>query len=142
MQDNIGVEYYCIIFVVVELLYEEGVIWVGFDDGLFYLMCDGGKNWMKVMLKGMFVWIMINSVDVDLYNLGGVYVVGICYKLGDYMFYFYYLGDYGVIWRFIIKGIDLQYFMCVLCVDLECKGLLYVGIELGMYISFDSGINW
>lgn len=56
IKDNISVEYYCMIFVVLELFYEVGVLWVGSDDGLLYFFCDGGENWSDVMFFEFFEW--------------------------------------------------------------------------------------
>lgn len=94
------------------------------------------------MFKGMLEYMMINSVDLDFFIKGGVYIVGMCYKLGDYMFYLYCIKDYGKIWKLIIKGIDGEYFICVVWVDFKWFGLFYVGMEMGMYMFFDDGENW
>lgn len=141
-QDNTGVEYYCTIFAAVESTHEEGVIWAGSDDGLLHVTRDGGKNWSNVTPKGMPEWTMINSVDVDPHNPGGVYIAGTRYKLGDYTPYLYYSGDYGASWKLITNGIDKLHFTRVLRADPEREGLLYAGTESGMYISFDNGDNW
>ena len=141
-QDNTGVEYYCTVFAAVESQHEEGVIWAGSDDGLLHVTRDGGKNWSNVTPKGMPEWTMINSVDVDPHNPGGVYVAGTRYKLGDYTPYLYYSSDYGASWKTITNGIDKLHFTRVLRADPEREGLLYAGTESGMYISFDNGDNW
>ncbi|MEL6971527.1 MAG: glycosyl hydrolase, partial [Bacteroidota bacterium] len=96
----------------------------------------------KVTPSGMPEWTMINSVEVDPHNPGGVYIAGTRYKLGDYTPYLYYSGDYGATWKTITKGIDKLHFTRVLRADPEREGLLYAGTESGMYISFDNGSSW
>ena len=43
-QDNTGVEYYATLFAVDESPIQEGLIWVGSDDGLIHLTKDGGNT--------------------------------------------------------------------------------------------------
>ncbi|KAA3641510.1 MAG: glycosyl hydrolase [Bacteroidetes bacterium] len=141
-QDNTGVEYYCTIFAVTESPVKEGLLWAGSDDGLVHVSKDGGKNWENVTPKAMPEWMMINSVEVDPFNEGGVYIAGTRYKLGDYQPYIYKSEDYGQTWKQINKGIDRQHFTRVVRADPNREGLLYAGTETGMYVSFDDGEHW
>ena len=50
-QDNTGVEYYATLFAVDESPIQEGLIWVGSDDGLIHLTKDGGETWENVTQK-------------------------------------------------------------------------------------------
>lgn len=115
---------------------------MGLDDGLVYLFCDGGENWDNIIFGDFLEWFMVNSIDFDFFNFGVVFIVGICYKLGDYQFYLYYVMDYGNNWWFIVDGIVEEYFIWVVWVDLDWEGLFYVGIESGMYFFFDNGGLW
>jgi hypothetical protein len=141
-KDNTGVEYYCTIFAAVESEHEEGVIWTGSDDGLVYITKDGGENWTNVTPSGMPEWIMINSLEVDPFNKGGLYIAATMYKSGDYRPYLYRTLDYGNTWVKITNGIDEGHFTRVVRADPKRKGLLYCGTESGMYISFDNGQSW
>lgn len=141
-KDNTSVEYYCTLFAGVESPYEEGLLWVGSDDGLIHVSKDGGKSWTNVTPKGMPEWMMINSIDPDPFVKGGAYVAGTRYKLGDYAPYLYHTTDYGNTWTKITKGIDDQHFTRVIRADPKRPGLLYAGTENGMYISFNNGKNW
>jgi photosystem II stability/assembly factor-like uncharacterized protein len=141
-KDNTSVEYYCTIFAIAESHHEHGVIWTGSDDGLVHVTRDNGKNWDKVTPPTMPEWTMINSIDIDPFNKGGVYVAGTRYKLGDYAPYLYKTEDYGKTWKQITKGIPADHFTRVLRADPVRKGLLYAGTETGMYVSFDDGSNW
>ena len=83
-QDNTSVEYYCTIFAAQESPLQEGLIWVGSDDGLVHLTKDGGQNWTNVTPQGMPKWLMINSIEPDPHNEGGCYIAGTLYKAGDF----------------------------------------------------------
>lgn len=141
-QDNTSVEYYCTIFAAVESYHEAGVIWTGSDDGLVYVTKDGGDNWDNVTPAGMPEWMMINSVEIDPFNKGGMYIAGTRYKLGDFAPYLYKTEDYGQTWKKITSGIGAEDFTRVLRADPARKGLLYAGTEAGMYVSFDDGASW
>jgi len=141
-KDNTSVEYYCTIFAATESPNEEGVIWTGSDDGLVHVTRDYGNTWTNVTPEGMPEWTMINSVEVDPFNKGGMYIAGTRYKLGDYAPYLYKTEDYGKTWKKITNGIPSEHFTRVLRADPKIKGLLYAGTEAGMYISFDDGASW
>ncbi|MGB5942280.1 MAG: glycosyl hydrolase [Leeuwenhoekiella sp.] len=141
-QDNTSVEYYATIFAANESPLEEGLIWVGSDDGLIHVTKNGGESWENVTPKKMPEWMMINSIEPSAYDPAVAYVAGTRYKLGDFQPYLYKTEDYGKSWEKITDGIAEEHFTRVLREDLEQEGLLYAGTETGMYISFDDGENW
>lgn len=141
-KDNTGVEYYCTIFAAAESHLEKDLLWTGSDDGLVHISKDGGKSWQNVTPAGMPEWMMINSIEIDPFQKGGVYIAATRYKLGDYSPYLYKSKDYGKTWTQINAGIDDSHFTRVLRADPKRKGLLYAGTETGVYISFDDGLSW
>ncbi len=141
-KDNTGVEYYATIFAAAESPYEKDLLWCGSDDGLIHVSRDGGKNWKNVTPKKLPEWTQINSIEVDPFQKGGLYVAATRYKLGDYKPYLYYTADYGETWQLITNGIPQDHFTRVVRADRKVKGLLYCGTEFGMYVSTDGGQNW
>ena len=141
-QDNTGVEYYCTLFAANESSLEEGLLWVGSDDGLIHLTRDGGENWTNVTPSQMPKWLMINSIDPSPFDPAVCYVAGTLYKTGDFRPYLYKTSDYGQTWVKITNGINKEHFTRVLRADPSRKGLLYAGTETGMYISYDDGASW
>lgn len=141
-KDNTAVEYYGTIFSAVESPQEEGVIWVGSDDGLVHITKDGGKNWENITPAGMPEWMMINCLEIDPFTNGGAYIAGTKYKTGDYMPYLYRTKDYGKTWTKITSGITDGDFTRTIRADPKRKGLLYAGTEKGIFISFDDGESW
>ena len=85
---------------------------------------------------------MINSIEIAPFTKGGAYIVGTKYKTGDYRPYIYKTENYGKSWKLIVNGIGNEDFTRALRADPKRNGLLYVGTERGMYISFDDGKNW
>ena len=141
-QDNTSVEYYCTIFAALESPRVKDLLWAGSDDGLLHLSKDGGKNWSKINIPGLPEWAMINSLEADPFNDGGLYVAATLYKLGNFQPYLFRTKDYGATWTKITSGIDKEHFTRVVRADPKRKGLLYAGTESGMYVSFDDGNQW
>ncbi|MBT8260306.1 MAG: glycosyl hydrolase, partial [Bacteroidia bacterium] len=141
-QDNTSVEYYCTIFAAQESPLQEGLLWVGSDDGLIHVTKDSGKTWDNITPKGMPEWMMINSIEPSAFDAGTCYIAGTKYKTGDFAPYLYKTTDYGKSWTKITNGINAEHFTRVLREDPKQKGLLYTGTETGMYISFNDGKNW
>ena len=143
-KDNTSVEYYGTIFCIAESAQDQGVIWCGSDDGLIHITMDGGKNWKNVTPPSdiMPEWTMINSIEADPFNAGGLYAAATSYKSDDYKPYLYKTNDYGATWTKIVTGIDSEHFTRVLRADTERQGLLFCGTESGMYISFNNGETW
>lgn len=141
-QDNTGVEFYGTIFAGEESRQEEGVIWIGSDDGLVHVTRDGGKTWKNVTPPMSPKQNMINCIDVNPHKNGGAYVAATSYKFGDYTPYLYKTDDYGETWQLITKGIKSTDYTRAIRADLTRPGLLYAGTEWGMYVSFDDGASW
>ena len=59
--------------------------------------------------------------------------------MGDRKPYIYKTADYGKTWQKIVSGIPDTDFPRVIREDIKRKGMLYVGTELGIYISFNDG---
>jgi photosystem II stability/assembly factor-like uncharacterized protein len=141
-KDNTSIEYYDVIFTVMESPVQKDLIWAGTDDGLVQLTQDGGKNWANVTPKGIPEWSQINSLDASPFDPGTAYVAATMYKWDDYKPYLYKTSDYGKTWKKITKGIPDGAFTRVIREDPNRKGLLYAGTETGLYVSFDDGENW
>ena len=143
-QDNTGAEYYANIFAIAESELEEGVIWVGSDDGLIHITKDGGETWENITppKKLSPKLNMINSIDPSPFKKGKAYIAATSYKFGDYTPYLYKTEDYGKTWSLITDGINSNYYTRVIRSDKKREGLLYAGTEWGMYISFDDGNSW
>ena len=143
-QDNTGAEFYSNLFAINESPLEEGVIWVGSDDGLIHITKDNGATWENITPPvGMSPKLnMINCIDPSPFSKGTAYVAATSYKFGDYTPYLYKTSDYGKTWKVITNGIKSNHYTRAIRSDKAKKGLLYAGTEWGMYVSFDDGLNW
>ncbi|SDB51918.1 Sortilin, neurotensin receptor 3 [Flavobacteriaceae bacterium MAR_2010_188] len=143
-QDNTGAEFYSNIFAINESTLENGVIWVGSDDGLIHITKDDGVTWEDITPPSNMSpkLNMINSIDPSPFKKGTAYVAATSYKFGDYTPYLYKTLDYGKTWTLITNGIKNDHYTRVIRSDKTREGLLYAGTEWGMYISFDDGASW
>ena len=85
---------------------------------------------------------MVSMIEQSPHEAGTVYVAGTRYKLDDYRPYLYKTTDYGQSWTQINEGIPEDAFTRVIREDPKREGLLYVGTETGLYVSFDEGASW
>lgn len=139
--EQITAESYNNLFNIEESLLVEGLIWVGSDDGLVHVTRDGGQTWTNVTPPELPESI-INVVEPSPHDPASAYFVAAAYKLNDFTPYVYKTNDYGASWTKIVDGIPGNTFARSIREDPDRRGLLYVGTETGMFISFDDGASW
>jgi len=144
--DNIGVEYFSVIFAIAESPKEKGLIWVGTNDGLVQLTRDGGKNWTNVTknVPNLPPWGTISNIEPSRYEAGTAYITVDFHQVNNRDPFIYKTRDYGKTWKAITNGIPHSMLSYAHCVreDPVRQGLLYVGTENGLYVSFDDGEKW
>jgi photosystem II stability/assembly factor-like uncharacterized protein len=141
-RDVTGEEYYSTIYSIRESPLEEGVIWVGANDGPVHLTRDGGKSWQDVTPAGLPEGGRVDSVEPSPHRAGKAYVTILRYQLGDWQPYIYRTEDYGRNWTLINQGIPADYPVRVVREDPDKEGLLYAGTEYGMFVSLNDGAQW
>ncbi|MDX6531224.1 MAG: hypothetical protein QOH41_3514 [Blastocatellia bacterium] len=144
--DNIGVEYAPVVFAIAESPKEAGVIWAGTNDGIVQITRDGGKNWTNVTknIPNLLSWGTISNIEPSRYNAGTAYITVDGHQVNNRDPFIYKTSDYGKTWKAISNGIPhtmLSYAHCVR-EDPVRPGLLYVGTEGGLFVSYDDGGNW
>jgi len=140
--DNVGAEYYDVIYTIALSPKADSEIWVGSDDGLIHLTRDGGAHWTDVTPKGMPTWAKVSLIEASPYDPATAYAAVDAHKGDDFTPYFYRTHDYGQHWTLITTGIQAPSFARGIREDPERKGLLYAATELGVYVSFDDGDHW
>jgi photosystem II stability/assembly factor-like uncharacterized protein len=144
--DNIGVEYFSVIFAIAESPKEKGLIWVGTNDGLVQLTRDGGKNWTNVTknIPNLPPWGTIGNIEPSRYDPGAAYLTVDFHQVNNRDPFIYKTKDYGKTWQAITNGIPHSMLSYAHCIreDPVRRGLLYVGTENGLYVSFNDGEQW
>jgi len=144
--DNIGVEYFSVIFAIAESPREKGLIWVGTNDGLVQVTRDGGKNWTNVTknIPNLPQWGTVSNIEPSRYEPGVAYITVDFHQVNNRDPFIYKTKDYGKSWNAITNGIPHSMLSYAHCIreDPVRRGLLYVGTENGLYVSFNDGEKW
>jgi len=133
---------YCTITTVNESVLQNGLIWVGTDDGNIQLTRDGGKTWKKVnenIKDHPGYW--VSRVIASRHAVGTAYVSLTGYRNDDFRPFLYKTTDFGETWISIAGNLPAEP-VNVVREDPVNYRLLFVGTDLGIYVSFDGGKKW
>jgi photosystem II stability/assembly factor-like uncharacterized protein len=144
--DNIGVEYAGVVYAITESPREKGTIWIGTNDGLVQLTRDDGKTWTNLTanIPNLPVWGSVRSIVSSKYDPATAYLTVDFHQVNNRDPFVYRTTDYGRTWKSITTGLprnNLSYAK-VIHEDPKRRGLLYLGLENGIYVSFDAGDTW
>ena len=140
--DQTGVETYATIFTLAPSAKAADVIWAGSDDGLVHVTRDGGRNWSKVTPPDLPEFTRISLIEASPHDAASAWLAGNRYQRGDRSPYVYRTTDYGRTWTKIVGGLPADDFPRVIREDRKRRGLLFLGTETGIYVSFDQGAHW
>ncbi|MDO9156671.1 MAG: hypothetical protein Q7U17_07350, partial [Sediminibacterium sp.] len=142
--DITGAENHCTILTIEPSPKEQGVIWVGTDDGNVQLTRDGGKTWtnFRGKLPGMPLGAWVPQIKASKHNGGEAFVIVNDYRRGEMRPFVYRTADYGKTWtRMVDEKKVVGYALCVIQDPVE-PNLIFVGTEQGLFISLDNGVNF
>jgi photosystem II stability/assembly factor-like uncharacterized protein len=144
--DNIGVEYGDVVFAIAESPITKGEIWAGTNDGLVQLTRDGGKSWTNLTanIPGIPTLGTISNIECSRFSDGTAYLTVDGHQVNNRDPWVYKTTDFGKSWTLIVKGVPKSpmSYAHVIREDPVRKGLLYLGTENGLYVSFDDGGEW
>ena len=140
--DASGAETYCTVFSFLESPHEKGVFWAGSDDGLVHISRDGGANWDNITPPELEEWTRVDMIEVSPHDPATAYLAGTRYKFDDNRPFLFKTSDYGATWESITSNLPQDDFTRCIREDTARQGLLFVGTELGIYVSYDDGGTW
>jgi len=140
--DQSGVETYGTVFALTPSRLEPGLIWAGSDDGLVHVTRDGGKTWQNVTPRGIPKYLKITTIEDSPTRPGTAFLTGQNYLLDDLHPYVLKTTDYGKHWTSIANGIPADEIAHSIREDTVRPGLLYLGTERGVWMSFNDGQSW
>ena len=118
------------------------IIWIGTDDGYFYLTRDDGKTWTNVTPSEVTSWSKVVMMEASHFDVNSAYAAFERHQLEDYEPYVYRTRDAGKTWQKITNGLPAGVYVQTIKEDPHKRGLLFVGTELGVFVSFDDGDHW
>lgn len=142
--DNSSAEMHTTIFAIAEPLGEPNTLWVGTDDGNLQITRDAGKSWSNVIgnIRGLAKASWVSSIRTSS-KAGEAYVSFDRHAFGDMEPYAYHTADYGKSWKRIASSLQgIRGHAHIILPDPVKPGLLYLGTEMGLWISIDGGARW
>jgi photosystem II stability/assembly factor-like uncharacterized protein len=144
--DNDTPEYACVVFAIAESPLEEGVIWAGTNDGLVQITRDGGAHWTNVTanIPDLPPWGTVSNIEPSRFDAETAYITVDFHQVNNRDPYVYKTEDYGESWKLLGTGIprSTHSYAHVVREDPVRQGMLYLGTENALYVSFDDGENW
>jgi photosystem II stability/assembly factor-like uncharacterized protein len=116
-----------------------GLIYVGCDDGCVKMSPDGGFQWIDISTPENSKW--VSRVVASKWDEGTVYCSQSGYREDDWKAYLWKSTDYGKTWKSIVNNLPSET-INVIREDPAHKDMLYVGTDLGVYVSLDAGNTW
>ena len=143
--DNSAAEMHTTIYAIAESPKDPNLIWVGTDDGNVQVTRDGGKKWTNVVgnISGLPKNAWVSSVEAGHFDAGTAYATFDAHTFGDMRPFVYKTSDFGQTWTPVVnEAAPVRGYAHVVKEDLVNKDLLFVGTEMGLWISLDGGKQW
>src|SRR5881394_1380378 len=143
--DNSDAETHTTIYSISESPRDGQVIWAGTDDGNLQVTRDAGKTWTNVRPKitGLPKNAWVTSVEPGHFANGTIYATFDLHTFGDMRPYAYKSTDFGATWTpLVAPDSPVRGYAHVIKEDLVNPNLLFLGTELGLWVSVDGGKQW
>jgi photosystem II stability/assembly factor-like uncharacterized protein len=144
--EDVSPNYFSVLFAIAESPIEAGLIWTGSNDGLVQLTRDGGVTWNDVTanIPDLPEWGTVNNIEPSRFDPAVAYVTVDFHQVGNNDPFVYRTDDYGESWTTISENVPRSVFSYarVIREDPTRPGLLYLGTENALYVSFDDGAGW
>jgi photosystem II stability/assembly factor-like uncharacterized protein len=139
-----GIPYYPTLTSVAESPVQEGVLYLGTDDGNVQASTDGGTTWVELSdrIPGLPGDVWVNGLEASRTEAGRIYLTANNYRNDDYGNYAYVSEDFGQSWRDITADLPADRVLRTLREDPRNPEVLFLGAEFGVYYSTDRGESW
>ncbi|HJQ35688.1 MAG TPA: glycosyl hydrolase [Thermoanaerobaculia bacterium] len=122
---------------------QDGLLYVGTDDGLIQITEDGGKNWKKIeKFAGVPEFTYVSHLQASAFDANTVYAAFENHKTGDFKPYVYKSTDRGATWKSITNDLPAKGSTYVVIEDSLDRNVLFAGTEYGLFFSQNGGTNW
>jgi photosystem II stability/assembly factor-like uncharacterized protein len=138
--DRYGDIPYQTLFSIAESPFKFGLLYVGTDDGRVWRTDDSGGNWKEIN-RGLPYQKWIAELVASKYDEGTVFMAQNGKREDDFSPYLWKSTDYGESWTSIVNNIPSGP-VNVIKEDPKNPEILYVGTDLGVYVSVNGGGEW
>ncbi|MEM9689876.1 MAG: glycosyl hydrolase [Pseudomonadota bacterium] len=122
---------------------EEGLIYVGTDDGVMNVTEDGGDTWRRTTtFRGVPDMSLIEDAVASLHNADVAYATIDNHKRGDHKPYVLKTENRGRSWTLISSNLPERGSAHTIVEDHVDPNLLFVGTEFGLFFTQDGGGSW
>jgi photosystem II stability/assembly factor-like uncharacterized protein len=116
-----------------------GLIYTGADDGTVKMTPDGGNTWRDISTPQPNKW--VSRIVASKYDVNVVFCAQSGYREDDFSAYLWKSTDQGKTWKSIVGNLPAET-INVVREDPKDKNILYVGTDMGVYVSLDGGTSW
>jgi photosystem II stability/assembly factor-like uncharacterized protein len=143
--DNTSAENHCTIFTIAESPLDANLLCVGTDDGNLQVSRDAGKTWVNVSKQiaasGVPAQTWVSSIELSHFDRNVMYATFDNHMYGDMATYIAKTSDGGSTWR-LLSSKEFKGFAHRVKEDLVNPKLLFLGTEMGLYMSTNGGADW
>jgi photosystem II stability/assembly factor-like uncharacterized protein len=139
-----GIPYWPTLTAIEESPLQEGLLYIGTDDGQVLVSIDAGASFSNVTdrLPDVPDMMWVNTIEVSRAEAGRAYVVASNYRNDDYANYAWATEDFGETWRSIAAGLPPGVVTRAAREDPRTPDVLYMGTEFGLFYSPNRGGSW
>jgi len=141
--DNSTAENHCSIFTINESPLDKNIIWVGTDDGNIQITTDGGKTWTNLTknISGLPANTWCSYIEPSNHDKASAYATFDGHRNDDKNSYVFKTTDYGKTWVSLSDN-NLKTYNHIIKEDPVNPDLLFLGTEMGLFVSIDGGKAW
>jgi photosystem II stability/assembly factor-like uncharacterized protein len=136
---------FCTITTISESPLTAGLIWVGTDDGKVWVTKNHGGQWtdltQALTAAGAPVDRWVSRVFASPHDPGTAFVSKNGFRNDDFTPYLYETTDYGQTWTKITANLPTGA-INVVVQDRKNKNLLFIGTDMGVFVSIDGAASW
>jgi len=136
---------YCTISTISESPKQQGLIWVGTDDGRVHMTQNAGVTWTEFTANlealGAPRLMYVSRVVASMHDAGTAYVSKTGFRDDNFKPFVFKTTDFGKTWKPITQGLPDQP-VNVVAEDPGNRNVLYLGCDKGVYLSMNGGESW
>jgi len=144
--DNTGAETYGTIVSIAESPIRPGILAAGTDDGRVWVTRNDGGSWDEVSrnFPGLPPNAYVSEIEASPHDSATLFVTFDNHRAGDFKPYVYHSADFGRSFRSIASNLPTggPDFVHVIKQDPANPNLLFVGTDVGVFVSVNRGLSW